>query len=80
MYADLSAHSCHRALTRDLGYARDFLIRHADKLMFGTDRFVNGYMEEPVTLDLIRTMNLPAEAENALLRGTAERLLGLTRG
>jgi len=76
MYADLSAYSCHRALTRDLGYARDFLMRHADKLMFGTDRFVNGYMEDPVTLDLIRTMNLPAEAENALLRGTAERLLG----
>ena len=75
LYADLSAQSCHRALTRDPGYARGFLARHAGKLMFGTDRFVNGYMEVPVTLELIRTMNLPAETEHALFRGTAERLL-----
>ncbi len=37
MYADLSAFSCHRALTRDLDYARQFLAKFAHKLMFGTD-------------------------------------------
>jgi len=77
LYADLSAYSCYYALIRDTIYAREFLIRHARKLMFGTDRFVNGYMEDMVTLDLIRKMNLPAEVEYALFRGTAERVLGL---
>jgi len=42
MHADLSAYSCYRALTRDLGYARESLIRFSHKLLFGTDRFVNG--------------------------------------
>lgn len=45
--------------------------------MFGTDRFVGGYMQDPVTLRLIQEMQLPAEIEYALFRGTAERLLGL---
>ncbi len=77
MYADLSAYSCYRALTRDLAYARQFLQRFADKLMFGTDRFVGGYMQDPVTLRLIREMQLPPDIEYALFRGTAEHLLGL---
>jgi predicted TIM-barrel fold metal-dependent hydrolase len=76
-YADLSARSCHRALTRDPGSARSFLITHSRKLMFGTDRFVDGYREEPVTLELTRKMDLPADTKHALFRGTAERLLGL---
>jgi len=79
MYADLSAKSCHRALTRDQDYARKFLAKFSNKLMYGTDRFVNRYMEDPVTIDLIRKMNLPAESEYALFRGTAERLLGLRK-
>ena len=77
MYADLSAYSCHRALTRDLRYAREFLAKFSHKLMFGTDRFVNGYMETPVTIALIRDLHLPADVEYALFRGTAEQVLGL---
>jgi uncharacterized protein len=77
LYADLSAWSCHRALQRDLEYAREFLTRHCQKLAFGTDRFVGGYMEDPVTIDLIRGLGLPAAVEYALFRGTAERLLHL---
>ena len=77
LYADLSAYSCYRALLRDIGYAKEFLIRHCRKLMFGTDRFVGGYMEDPVTIELLRQMGLPAEVEYALFRGTAERLLHL---
>ena len=77
MYADLSAYSCHRALTRDLTYAREFLARFSHKLMFGTDRFVNDYMENPVTISLIRDLQLPADTEYALLGGTAEQVLGL---
>lgn len=77
MYADLSAYSCHRALTRDLDYAKYFLNKCSHKLMFGTDRFVNGYMEDPVTIALIKGMDLSEATKHALFRGTAEELLKL---
>ena len=37
MYGDLSAGSGLNALTRDEGFTRDFLTRHQDKLVFGSD-------------------------------------------
>jgi predicted TIM-barrel fold metal-dependent hydrolase len=37
MYGDLSANSGLNALTRDEGFTRDFLRRHRDKLVFGSD-------------------------------------------
>jgi predicted TIM-barrel fold metal-dependent hydrolase len=37
MYGDLSAGSGLNALTRDENFARDFLTRHRDKLLFGSD-------------------------------------------
>jgi predicted TIM-barrel fold metal-dependent hydrolase len=37
MYGDLSAGSGLNALTRDEGFARDFVRRHRDKLVFGSD-------------------------------------------
>ncbi|WP_031496359.1 amidohydrolase family protein [Bryobacter aggregatus] len=37
LYGDMSANSGNNALTRDPEFAKDFLIRHQDKLMFGSD-------------------------------------------
>ena len=37
MYGDLSAGSGLNALTRDENFTRDFLTRHRDKLLFGSD-------------------------------------------
>jgi predicted TIM-barrel fold metal-dependent hydrolase len=37
MYGDLSAASGLNALTRDEDFTRDFLVRHQDKLLFGSD-------------------------------------------
>lgn len=37
MFGDLSAGSGLNALTRDEGFTRDFLARHQDKLLFGSD-------------------------------------------
>ena len=37
MYGDLSAGSGLNALTRDEDFTRDFLTRHQDKLVFGSD-------------------------------------------
>lgn len=73
--ADLSANSALNALTRDPGYAREFVLRHAAKLMFGTDRFVR--REEPTMLAVLRDFRLPAEIEAAILAGNAHRLLRL---
>ncbi|MEP7353747.1 MAG: amidohydrolase [Acidobacteriota bacterium] len=39
LYGDLSATSGRNFLARDPEFARDFLIRHQDKLMFGSDCF-----------------------------------------
>jgi predicted TIM-barrel fold metal-dependent hydrolase len=37
MYGNLSAGSGLNALTRDENFTRDFLTRHRDKLLFGSD-------------------------------------------
>ena len=75
LHADLSAGSALNAFRRDLTYAREFALKHADKLMFGTDRFVRE--EDPEMIGVLRDMALPAGVEHALFRGNAERLLGL---
>ena len=37
LYGDMSANSCRNALARDPDFIRGFLVRHQDKLMFGSD-------------------------------------------
>lgn len=37
LYADMSANSGNNALSRDKGFSRDFIVRHKDKLIFGSD-------------------------------------------
>ena len=37
LFGDLSANSCNNALSRDPAFTRDFLARHQDKLLFGSD-------------------------------------------
>jgi hypothetical protein len=75
LHADLSANSARNALTRDPSYAREFVLRHYRKLLFGTDRFI--HLEEPLMIDIIRNMELPAEVERAIFRGNAMSLLHL---
>lgn len=75
LYADLSAHSGYNAMSRDPEFGRDFLRRHSAKLLFGTDRFVRE--EQPLIIDFIRAADLSPDAEQAIFRGNAERLLGL---
>ena len=37
LFGDMSANSCNNALSRDPGFTADFLKRHQDKLLFGSD-------------------------------------------
>lgn len=75
IYGDLSAGSGARAISRDTAFGREFLIRRAERLMFGTD-FLSPGQDVP-QLTLFRTLDLPAEVQAKVFRDNARALLGL---
>lgn len=75
LYGDLSAGSGAGAITRDPKFGREFLIRRADRLMFGTD-YLSPKQNVP-QLELYRKIDLPAEVQEKVFRGNARKLLGL---
>jgi predicted TIM-barrel fold metal-dependent hydrolase len=75
LYGDLSAGSGAGALSRDLKFARAFLIRRADRLLFGTDYLSPG--QGVPQFDLFRQLELPAEVQAKIFRDYARRLLRL---
>ena len=81
LYADLSAGSGRNALSRDEGHAREFLRRHQDKLMFGSDCTDTAAAGPDCigasTIALIRKLSPSKEIERKLLHGNAQRLFRL---
>lgn len=75
LYGDLSAPSGANALDRDKKFAREFLIRRANKLLFGTD-FLEPKMEVP-QFELFDQLALPADVQAKLFRDNARRVLNL---
>jgi len=75
LHGDLSAGSGARAISRDPTFGREFLIRRADRLMFGTDYLSPG--QEVPQLTLFRTMDLPDDVQARIFRDNARKLLGL---
>jgi predicted TIM-barrel fold metal-dependent hydrolase len=74
-YLDLSAGSGANALQRDPKFGREFLIRHKDRIMFGTDYLTEG---QPIPQqEVLRSLNLPPEVEQVIFRDNARRLVGL---
>jgi predicted TIM-barrel fold metal-dependent hydrolase len=76
LWGDLSASSGAGALARDREFAQKFLVRRADRLLFGTD-----YLKpsQPVPqFDLLASFELPMETGAKIERGNAAKLLGLT--
>jgi predicted TIM-barrel fold metal-dependent hydrolase len=78
IHGDLSAGSGAGALSRDLRFAREFLIRRADRLLFGTDYLTPG--QEVPQFNLFRQLELPAEVQAKIFRDNARRLLRLGSG
>lgn len=76
IYGDLSAGSGSNAISRDPKFGREFLIRRADRLMFGTDYLAPG--QAVPQFELLRSIELPDEVRHKIYRGNAERILGLT--
>jgi predicted TIM-barrel fold metal-dependent hydrolase len=74
LYGDLSAGSGANAISRDPEFGREFVIRNANKLMFGTDYLKIG--QQVPQFDLYENMDLPAEVRTKVYRGNADRLFG----
>ena len=81
MYGDLSAGSGLNALTRDEGFTRDFLTRHQDKLVFGSDcrdhEGSGAKCQGSQTIAAIRRLAASRAIERKLLHGNAGKLFRL---
>jgi predicted TIM-barrel fold metal-dependent hydrolase len=81
MYGDLSAGSGLNALTRDEAFAREFLTRHQDKLLFGSDcsdREGGGpKCQGTQTIAAIRRLSASKAIERKLLHDNAKRVFRL---
>ncbi|HEV3344713.1 MAG TPA: amidohydrolase family protein [Pirellulales bacterium] len=77
LYGDLSAPSGANALDRDKKFGREFLIRRADKLLFGSD-FLEPKMDVP-QFELFDQLELPAEVQAKIFRQNARRVLKLEK-
>ena len=82
MYGDMSAGSGLNAMLRDEDHAREFLKRHQDKLMFGSDcndrNARLGDCQGMKTLATIRRLAPHKQVERKILYGNASRLLKIT--
>ena len=78
MYGDLSAGSGLNALTRDEDFTREFMRRHQDKLMFGSD--CNDWVGKGTacqgaqTIAAVRHLAPSKEIERKLLCGNAQKM------
>jgi len=78
LYGDLSAGSGAGAISRDLDFGREFLIRRQDRIMFGTDFLAPKQGVPQFELFEQRLTDLPVEVKVKIFRGNARKLLGLT--
>jgi predicted TIM-barrel fold metal-dependent hydrolase len=81
MYGDLSAGSGLNALTRDEAFTRDFLSRHQDKLVFGSDcsdtEGAGPKCQGAQTVAALRRLSATKAIERKLLYGNAKALFRL---
>jgi len=75
LYGDISEPGGAIALTRDPAFAREFVLRRADRLLFGTDYLAP---EQKIPqFEILAAMNLPGDVEYKIHRGNAIRALNL---
>lgn len=75
LYCDISEPGGAIALTRDPTFAREFVLRRADRLLFGSDYLAPG--QEIPQFEILATMNLPDDVQYKIHRGNAIRVLKL---
>jgi uncharacterized protein len=76
LFADLSAGSGVNAITRDLEFGREFLLRRSDRVLFGTDFLAPGQGVPQFEL-FEKQLELPADVVPNILRNNARKLLGV---
>lgn len=76
IYGDLSAGSGANAITRDLEFGREFLIRRSDRLLFGTD-YLAPEQAVPQFELYGKTLTLPEDVQQKIFRDNARRILGI---
>ena len=77
LYGDLSAGSGARAIGGDREFGKAFLIRNADKLMFGTD--IGPWSGDAAQFSLFDSMNLPTDVTARIYRDNAEKLFAFDK-
>lgn len=75
LYCDLSEPGGEKAIARDTAFGREFLIRNAKQLLFGTDVLMPGQVIPQ--FELLDSLQLPGDVQYAIYRGNAIRVLGL---
>lgn len=75
LYGDLSEPGGFTAIARDRKFGRDFLLRRADRLLFGTDYLMPD--QQIPHYELFNSLELPDEVQAKVFRGNALRLLKL---
>ena len=73
IYGDVSAGSGANAILRDIDFGRDFILRRADRLMFGTDYLAPG--QQVPQFSLYKELDLPEAVQEKVFRGNARKLL-----
>lgn len=81
LYADMSGHVVVQVLDRDRKYAREFLIRHQDKILWATDEgwwsFDKPDRQMKRHYTFLDELDLPDEVLRKIHRGNAEKVYGL---
>jgi predicted TIM-barrel fold metal-dependent hydrolase len=75
LYGDLSEPGGERAIARDLEFGREFIVRRADQLLFGTDWLMAG--QTVPQFELLASLDLPEDVQRKVYRENALRLLKL---
>jgi len=79
LYADLSAGSGARGMSRDKDYTAKFMVKHRKKLLFATDcgwwSFKEGTKPAP-QFGLMKELDIPADVKADIYSGNAKRLFG----
>ncbi len=77
LYGDLSESGGERAIARDVKFGREFIIRRADQLLFGTDVLMPD--QKIPQFELLESLKLPDEVRYKVYRGNAIKLLKLPK-
>jgi uncharacterized protein len=75
LHGDLSEPGGEKAIARDPKFGREFIIRNADQLLFGTD-FLMPWQKIP-QFELLASLDLPDEVQRKIYRANAIKLLKL---